>query len=70
MAFYTKYGFTSIQELISKLPPKVLLQFVKKIPEAETYLKSNEDRIKAANKTNAYGGGGSFGWAPNLNSTV
>lgn len=26
----------------------------------------NENAIKAARKTNAYGGGGSFGWAPNL----
>lgn len=25
--------------------------------------------MKAANRTNAYGGGGSFGWAPNLQKT-
>ena len=51
------------------MPPKILTHIVKKIPEAEVYLKTNEERMKLANKTNAYGGGGSFGWAPNLKKT-
>jgi hypothetical protein len=33
-------------------------------------MKMNEEQIKAANHTNAYGGGGSFGWAPNLLATA
>lgn len=67
---YSKYGFERIKDLIAKLPAKILAQYVKRIPESEPYLRSYDDRIKAANKTNAYGGGGSFGWAPNLNATV
>ena len=43
---------------------------VKVIPEAEPYLKLNQDQIRAANKTNAYGGGGKIGWAPNLLATT
>lgn len=39
------------------------------MPEADIYLKTNEERMKLANRTNAYGGGGSFGWAPNLKKT-
>jgi len=46
-----------------------LIQLAKVIPEAEPYLRLNEDRMKAANRTNLYGGGGSFGWAPNLKAT-
>ena len=49
---------------------KVLTVVERKIPEANAYLKSNEERMKLANRTNAYGGGGSFGWAPNLQRTA
>ena len=40
------------------------------MPEVEHYLKMNQDQIRAANKTNSYGGGGKIGWAPNLLATT
>lgn len=51
------------------MPVKVLTSLVKVIPEVEPYIKLNQDQIKAANKTNAYGGGAKFSWAPNLLAT-
>ncbi len=30
----------------------------------------NQEQMRAANKTNAYGGGGKIGWAPNLMATT
>lgn len=63
---YEKQGFEKIKDFVSKLSNKVLLNLMKLIPEVEPYVRMNEDRIKAANRTNLYGGGGSFGWAPNL----
>ena len=42
------------------------MNLVKVIPEAEPYLRLNEDKMNAANRTNLYGGGGQFGWAPNV----
>eukprot|EP00347_Sterkiella_histriomuscorum_P005376 403356849 len=70
LEIYQKYGFNQIEDFIAKLESKVLLNLIKYIPEAEPYLRMNEDRMKAANKTNSYGGGGQFGWAPNLQSTA
>ncbi|CDW78329.1 UNKNOWN [Stylonychia lemnae] len=67
---YQKQGFDKIQDFISRLSNKVLINLVKLIPEAEPYLRMNDDRMRAANNTNSYGGGGSFGWAPNLQSTA
>lgn len=69
MEIYQKQGFDKVKDFIAKLPMKILQQFVKIMPEAESYLKLNQDQIKAANKTNAYGGGGKIGWAPNLHAT-
>jgi len=70
VSIYEKKGFDKIKDFISKLSNKVLMSLVKLIPESEPYIQMNEDRIKAANRTNLYGGGGSFGWAPNLQSTA
>jgi hypothetical protein len=66
LEIYQKQGFDKVKDFIAKLPLKILQNFVKIMPEAEPYLKLSQDQIKAAHKTNAYGGGGKFGWAPNL----
>lgn len=66
---YQKQGFDKIKDWVAKMPVKVLTSLVKVIPEVEPYIKLNQDQIKAANKTNAYGGGAKFSWAPNLLAT-
>ena len=71
MEIYQKHGFDKMRDgFIAKLPLKVLQQLVKAIPESEPYLKLSQDQIRAAHKTNLYGGGGQFGWAPNLLATT
>lgn len=70
LEIYNKQGFHAIEPFISKLPPKILAQIVRQIPESEPYLRVNEQNTKAVKKANDYGGGGQFSWAPNLMSTA
>lgn len=70
LEIYQRQGFEKVKDFVAKLPVKILQSLLKVMPEVEPYLKMNQDQIRAANKTNAYGGGGQFGWAPNLLSTV
>jgi hypothetical protein len=58
LEIYQKQGFEKVKDFIAKQPVKILQSLVKVMPEVEPYLKMNQDQIRAANKTNAYGGGG------------
>jgi hypothetical protein len=66
LEIYQKQGFEKIKDLIGKLSVKTLQGLVKFIPEAEPYLKMNQEQLRAVNKTKDYGGGGQFGRVPNL----
>lgn len=71
MEIYQRMGFDKVRDFIARLPLKILQStFVKVMPESEPYLKMTQDQIRAANKTNAYGGGGKIGWSPNINTTT
>jgi len=69
--FYQRFGFPKIEELIAQLSPKTLDSLIKKIPEAKPFVKLNSENMKKVyGQEKSYGGGGSFGWAPNLNQTA